>query len=161
VFSKNNGRPVFSRNSALPAFSKPHELPAFSNFGPKREAPHLALGREGEKLAALHLRRLGYRILHRNFRGPHASEIDLVCRHGKTLVFVEVKTRSSEDYGRPFDAIGKKKRRRIIRGAMAWLRMLDMPDITFRFDAVEVLAGEPPTVRVIESAFTLPSNYYY
>jgi len=119
------------------------------------------LGREGEKLAARHLRRNGYKILYRNFRGHGAGEIDIVCRHGETLVFVEVKTRGSEDFGPPFDAVDKKKRRRIVRGAMAWLRMLDMPDITFRFDVVEVIAGNPPEIRIIENAFSLPSNYYY
>lgn len=140
---------------------EPHELPAFANFGRKAEAAHLSFGREGEKLAARHLRRHGYKILYRNFRGPGASEIDLVCRHGEVLVFVEVKARSSEDYGRPFDAIDRKKRRLLVRAAIAWLRMLDMPDITFRFDAVEVIAGVPPEIRIIENAFTLPSNYFY
>ena len=58
-------------------------------------------------------------------------------------------------------AVDHKKRRRIARGGMAWLRMLDLPDITFRFDVVEVVAAMPPEIRVIENAFTLPSNYYY
>jgi len=77
------------------------------------------------------------------------------------LVFVEVKTRSDEAFGRPIAAVDRKKRRRIARGAMAWLRMLDMPDLTFRFDVVEVVIAKPPEIRVIENAFSLPSNYYY
>ena len=117
------------------------------------EAPHILLGREGEDLAARHLRACGYKILRRNFRAPHGGEVDIVCRHGKELVFVEVKTRSSE--------VNQKKRRLIIRGAMKWLRMLDMPDITFRFDVVEVLTAPPGEVRVIENAFQLPDNYSY
>ena len=125
------------------------------------EAPHLVLGRRGEKLATRHLRQRKYKILHRNFRGSSGGEIDLVCRHGDTLVFVEVKTRSCEEFGRPLAAVDAKKRRRIVKGAMTWLRMLDLPDITFRFDVVEVLAAHPPEIRVIESAFGLPSNYYY
>jgi putative endonuclease len=125
------------------------------------KAPHLALGRKGEKLAARHLRRQKYKVLYRNFHGSSGGEIDLVCRHGDALVFVEVKTRSSEDFGRPFDAVDSKKRGRIVKGAMTWLRMLDMPDITFRFDVVEVLVSHPPEIRVIENAFGLPSNYYY
>ena len=87
------------------------------------EAPHILLGREGEDIAARHLRACGYKILRRNFRAPHGGEVDIVCRHGKELVFVEVKTRSSEEFGRPFDAVDQKKRRLIIRGAMKWLRM--------------------------------------
>jgi putative endonuclease len=112
-------------------------------------------------LAARHLSRHGYKILFRNFRGGQGGEIDLVCRHGQTLVFIEVKTRSTEDFGRPMDAVDRKKRRRIARGAMAWLRMLDLPDLTFRFDIVEVLVAETIEIRVIENAFGLPSNYYY
>ena len=125
------------------------------------EAPHLRLGREGEDIAARHLRAHGYKILRRNFRAPHGGEVDLVCRHGKELVFVEVKTRSSEEFGRPFDAVDQKKRRLIIRGAMKGLRLLDMPDITFRFDVVEVLTTPPAEVRILENAFQLPDDYAY
>ena len=125
------------------------------------EAPHIRLGREGEDIAARHLRRSGYKILRRNFRAPHGGEVDIVCRHGRERVFGEVKTRSSEEFGRPFDAVDQKKRRLIIRGAMKWLRLLDMPDITFRFDVVEVLTAPPGEVRIIENAFQLPDNYSY
>ncbi len=126
-------------------------------------ATHLALGRRGEKLAAQELRRSGYKILAYNFRGRQGGEIDLVCREREsdTLVFIEVKTRSSEAFGRPIDAVDKKKRRRIVKGAMAWLRMLDMPDIRFRFDVVEVIAGPSPEIRVIKNAFGLPSEILY
>jgi putative endonuclease len=112
-------------------------------------------------MAARHLSRLGYKVLYRNFRSGKGGEIDLVCRHGADLVFVEVKTRSNEDFGRPFDMVDEKKRRRLVRGAMTWLRMLDRPNLTFRFDVVEVLASEPPSIRVIENAFHTPANYYY
>lgn len=127
------------------------------------EAPHLELGRLGEERAAAYLERHGYKILRKNFRAPRGGEIDLVCRDKKhnELVFVEVKTRTSEAFGRPFDAVDQKKRRLIIRGAMAWLRMLDMPDITFRFDVVEVIDSTPPEIRVLENAFQLPDWYSY
>ncbi len=127
------------------------------------EAPHIALGRHGEKLAAAHLRQHGHKILFRNFRGPHGGEVDIVCRdkpHNE-LVFVEVKTRSNENFGRPIDAVDRKKRRLILRGAMTWLKMLDLPDITFRFDVVEVVMTEPPEIRHIENAFQLPDDYSY
>ena len=135
-----------------------HGLPVFST---EPLAPHLALGRQGERLASRHLQRQGYKLLYRNFRAGKAGEIDLVCRHGDVLVFVEVKTRSDEIFGRPIAAVDRKKRRRIARGAMAWLRMLAMPNLTFRFDVVEIVIAKPPEIRVIENAFTLPSNYYY
>ena len=115
-------------------------------FSSPPETPHLALGRAGEKLAAKHLQTNGHKILYRNFRAPHGGEIDIVCRdkrHGE-LVFVEVKARSSEDFGRPLDAVDRRKRRLILRGAMTWLKMLDMPDIVFRFDVVEVVMSGAP-----------------
>lgn len=127
------------------------------------EAPHLALGRQGERIAERHLKANRHKILYRNFRAPHGGELDLVCRdkrHGE-LVFVEVKTRTSEDYGRPLDAVDQKKRQLILRGAMAWLKMLEMPDITFRFDVIEVVMIAPPEIRHIENAFQLPANYSY
>ncbi len=131
--------------------------------GKPPEAPHLTLGRLGERLAARHLRRQRYKILYRNFRGARGGEIDLVCRDRTcdALVFVEVKTRSTEDFGRPLDAVDQKKQRRIIRGAMAWLRMLDHPEIPFRFDVVEVVMRAPPEIRVVTNAFNLPEGYYY
>ncbi len=127
------------------------------------EPDHLALGRRGEDLAAAHLRQNGFKILRRNFRAPRGGEVDIVCRdlRHNELVFVEVKTRTTEDFGRPLDAVDQKKRRLLIRGAMTWLRLLDMPDITFRFDVVEVIDSTPPEIRRMENAFQLPDSYSY
>lgn len=125
------------------------------------EAAHIALGQQGEYLAAQFLRRHGHSILYRNFRAPHGGEVDIVCRDKKhsELVFVEVKTRSSEAFGAPAEAVNQKKRRLIIRGAMQWLRMLDKPEITYRFDIVEVVNGPPLEIRHIQNAFPVPANY--
>ncbi len=128
---------------------------------PDSSKGHLALGQWGEDLAARHLKRRGWKILRRNFRAPGGGEVDLVCRDGDTLVFAEVKTRRSEEMGRPLDAVDGKKQRLIRQGALCWLRLLEMPDITFRFDVIEVLATDPVEVRVIESAFTLPNPLRY
>lgn len=124
---------------------------------------HLALGRRGEKLAARFLRREGFKVLYRNFRGGHGGEIDLVCREGDTLIFVEVKTRTREDFGRPLEAVNLKKQRRISLGAFAWLRMLGNPDILFRFDVVEVVIAEGalPRIELVRDAFRLPEPYLY
>src|SRR4051794_9504597 len=99
-----------------------------SVFAPSKAA-HLERGASGEKLACRFLKRNGYKILYRNFRGRSGGEIDIVSRDGDTLAFIEVKTRSSEDFGRPFETIRSEQRHRISRGALAWLRMLDNPDI--------------------------------
>src|SRR2546421_5263268 len=101
---------------------------------------HLRLGTRGESLACRFLRRNGYKVLYRNFKGRTGGEIDVVCRDHETLVFVEVKTRRSEDLRRPFEDIKSFQKRQISRGALAWLRMLDDPEIPFRFDVVEVIA---------------------
>ena len=125
--------------------------------------PHLRLGKRGENLACQFLRKNGYKILYRNFRGRTGGEIDIVCRDRDTLVFVEVKTRSGEDFGRPFEAIDRDQRKRISRGGLAWLRLLDDPDILFRFDVVEVIIAEgaEPRLELIQNAFSLPEPYIY
>ena len=132
-------------------------------FLSSRTPSHLVLGQAGEKLAVRYLKKNGHKILFRNFRAPHGGEVDIVCRDKRhdELVFVEVKTRTSENFGRPFDAVDRKKRRLILRGAMTWLRMLDMPDIVFRFDVIEVVMTSPPAIRHIENAFRMPDNYSY
>jgi len=108
-------------------------------------------------------RRHGYKILYRNFRGRRGGEIDIVCRDRDTLVFVEVKTRAGEDFGRPIDAVDREKQIRISRGGLAWLRLLDNPDILFRFDVVEVLLSDDakPRLELIQNAFQLPKPYIY
>ncbi len=124
---------------------------------------HLRLGTRGEKLAARHLRRQGFKVLYRNFRGRQGGEIDLVCRDRDTLVFVEVKTRTREDYGRPLEAVHRDQQRRISRGALAWLRLLGNPDVLFRFDVVEIVMAEgaPPRAELIQNAFQLSEPYLY
>src|SRR4030095_4262753 len=116
-----------------------------SRFLPSKispQPPHPRRAAHGEKLASRFLRSRGCKILYRNFKGRSGGEIDIVCRDRDTLVFVEVKTRPREDFGRPITAVDRQKRKRISRGALNWLRMLDNPDILFRFDVVEVLVTE-------------------
>jgi putative endonuclease len=131
----------------------------FSRSNPE----HLRLGTRGERLAARFLRQNGYKILYRNFRGRSGGEIDLVCRDGDTLVFVEVKTRTREEFGRPFDAVSREKQKRISRGGLAWLRLLDNPEILFRFDVVEVIIApqEKPRLELLRDAFVLSEPYIY
>ena len=135
----------------------------FSRWRRSAKSGHLRRGQRGEKLACRYLKRTGYKILLRNFRGRSGGEIDVVCRDRDTLVFVEVKTRAREDFGRPFSAVDREKQKRISRGALAWLRMLDNPDILFRFDVVEVLVTEDasPRIELIRNAFPLSKPYLY
>jgi putative endonuclease len=135
-----------------------------SRFSRSKElSEHLRLGARGEKLACAFLRRKGYRILYRNFRARHGGEVDIVCRDRDTLVFVEVKTRTREDFGRPVEAVNAAKRKLIARGALAWLQLLDNPDIFVRFDVVEIVLAEDgqPRFELIRDAFPLPAPYTY
>lgn len=127
------------------------------------DADHIALGQWGEDIAVKYLRRNRHKILHRNFRAPHGGEVDIVARDKRNneLVFIEVKTRSTEIFGRPADAVDRHKQALILRGAMKWLRMLEMPDITYRFDIVEVIIGPPREVRQIENAFHPTETFTY
>jgi putative endonuclease len=120
------------------------------------------LGRVGEDFAARHLKRSRYKVLYRNFRAPGGGEIDIVCRDLETneLVFVEVKTRQTREFGNPSEAVNKQKQELIARGAIAWLRMLDFPEIRYRFDIVEVIiTPNQREAEIIKSAFTLPELY--
>ena len=135
-----------------------------SRFSRSKElSDHLRLGARGEKLACEFLRRRGYKILYRNFRARRGGEVDVICRDNDTLVFVEVKTRTGEDFGRPFEAVNVAKQRLISRGALAWLQLLDNPDILFRFDVVEIILAEgaQPRIELLRDAFKLPSPYIY
>lgn len=122
-----------------------------------------AVGVEGERLAAIYLRAEGMKILWRNFRAPTGGEVDIVARDRKTLVFAEVKTRTSLAYGRPIEAVTMEKRYLITRGALEWLRMLDYAPRSFRFDVVEVLLadGEAPKLNLVRAAFELPEPFLY
>ena len=123
--------------------------------------PRHSLGRRGERLAEKFLRRHGCKVLHRNFRAKGGGEVDLVLRDiaENTLVFAEVKTRTSDEGGRPADAVDFAKEALIARGARAWLRLLDRPEVNFRFDIVEVVIGAgKPRINVIKSAFLLPEE---
>jgi putative endonuclease len=135
---------------------------SFSSASAEENAAH-ALGRRGENLAAEHLRRNGYKVLYRNFRRKDGGEVDIVCRDTRSgeLVFIEVKTRQTRDYGAPSHAVNGEKRDLIARGAIAWLRLLGWPEVRFRFDIVEVVANGSgkPEITVVENAFALPEPY--
>ena len=137
-----------------------------NRFSPSKESSrpeHLRRGTSGEKLACRFLRRNGYKILYRNFKGRTGGEIDIVCRDNDTLVFVEVKARTRDDFGRPLEAVDRQKQQLISRGGLAWLRLLDNPDTLFRFDIVEVIfePDSKPHLELIKNAFQLSAPYIY
>lgn len=123
---------------------------------------HLRRGRLGERAARKHLRRLGLKFLLANFRSSR-GEIDLVFRDRDCLVFVEVKTRSSEDWTRPSAAVDSRKRRLLSQAALDYLKLLRHPQIKTRFDIVEVLLrdGDVCEVRHLPNTFALSAPYRY
>lgn len=116
----------------------------------------------GEQQAERFLRRKGLHILGRRVRIGRRDEIDLIARHDRTLIFVEVKTRRGEEYGRPADAVDRAKKRAMSRAAVAYLKTLRYPAMYLRFDVIEVIGeerGASPTIRHIENAFPLDNRY--
>jgi putative endonuclease len=99
--------------------------------------PTLSLGRGGERLAARFLRRHGYRVLVRSYRCA-LGEIDLVARQNELVVFVEVKTRASNQFGEPWEAVTARKRRQVTRAAVHYLKAARLTHAPVRFDIVAI-----------------------
>lgn len=115
------------------------------------QAPHLSTGLNGEDLAADHLREKGYLILQRNLRMGKA-EIDIIARKDGILVFVEVKTRTNDNFGYPEEFVNRRKQRMILNAADSYiLRSGWQEDI--RFDIIAITMTNPPELFHIEDAF--------
>jgi len=109
------------------------------------------LAREGEEIATKYLQKLGYKIIDRNFRARN-TEIDIVAVYNNTLVFIEVKTRSSNKFGTPFEQITYLKLKSLIKAAQHYkLTHQELPDL-MRIDAVSVqFDSEEPKVEHIQN----------
>lgn len=106
-----------------------------------------ALGRRGEEIAARYLASRGLAIVERNWRCPQ-GEIDVIARDGGELVFVEVKTRSSVEFGHPLESITPVKLARLRRLAAAWCDAHPGGYDTIRIDAIAVIAPRVGDVEV-------------
>jgi putative endonuclease len=124
--------------------------------------PHLRHGQLGERAAKKHLQRQGLKFLTANFRTAR-GEIDLVMRDKDCLAFVEVKTRSSEEWVRPAAAVDAERRRRLTRAGLDYLRLLKQPPVKVRFDIVEVLLldGAVREVRHLPNSFQMERPFRY
>jgi putative endonuclease len=114
------------------------------------------LGEKGEELAAAFLRRRGYSLLVRNYRCL-CGEIDLIARDRDTVVFVEVKGKSSARFGSPLEAVTAHKRRRLVRAAAYYLTSCGLSKALTRFDVVGVrwTAEGTPEIAIVKDAFRL------
>ena len=114
-----------------------------------------AFGGQGEADARSFLEQKGAKILEMNYRRP-TGEIDIIARAGRTVVFVEVKRRSSLRYGWPGEAVNRQKQQHILRTAQLYLQEKRLADVPVRFDVIEILPGE---IRHIENAFDAEAIY--
>ena len=115
------------------------------------------LGDRGEKIAAKLLRKQGYRIIEKNYHS-RLGEIDIVAKEDESIVFVEVKTRCSTDFGLPEEALSYDKRRRLSKLALGYLAHRRIEDTNCRFDVVSILmdnnrANKVKHIKLIKNAF--------
>jgi len=116
--------------------------------------PEAALGRRGEDLAHRYLERAGFRVLARNYRpGGGESEVDIVARDGDIIVFIEVKARTSADFGSPDRAIGEEKRKHILRAAHRYAARAGIKWDHVRFDTISIVFSRPPSIVHQQDAF--------
>ncbi len=117
----------------------------------------LRVGAEGERAAKAFLLAAGYRILYENYSTP-LGEIDLVAKEGDVVVFVEVKARTSREFGPPQSSVTLTKQRQIVKAAGLFLEREGLGEAACRFDVVAVtFAGrgvERPEIVLIREAFT-------
>jgi putative endonuclease len=112
------------------------------------------IGDMGENLAVKKLKRMGYKIIERNFL-TKTGEIDIIARDGKYLVFVEVRVRNNGQFGSGAETVDKIKQRKIIRTSLCYLQRTNSLDVPVRFDVVSIsdLYAKNPSVEVIQNAF--------
>lgn len=112
-----------------------------------------ALGSKGEDLAIQFLKKKGYRIIYRNYK-TSVGEIDIIARDGNTIVFVEVKTRTDDSFGYPFEAVNKKKRQKLKNLALLYLKR-QVRESPVRFDVLSIFYadGKEQKIEHIKDAF--------
>ncbi len=115
------------------------------------------VGSRYEDLAAGWLAGKGYKIAERSFSCP-MGEVDIIAEQGGDLVFVEVKARRGESYGRPFEAVTRAKQAKIAKAALVYIKSKGLKPAGIRFDVVSIKMGSEP--ELIKNAFEAPGYYY-
>jgi putative endonuclease len=122
--------------------------------------PAESLGQRGERAAAKFLKRKRYKILHRGYR-ILGGELDIVAVDGRTVVFVEVKTRVTHDAGHPAEAVDLHKQQQLTQLALAYLRRYHLLDYSARFDVVAITWPpnlKRPVIEHFKNAFEATGN---
>lgn len=115
--------------------------------------PDLASGRRGEDLAHRHLQSLGYQVVARNWRARSGPEVDLIARDGEILVFVEVKSRKTDEFGSPDRAIDREKELRLLRAAREYTRRAGADWSRVRFDIINIVFSDPTHIEIRRDVF--------
>ncbi len=121
------------------------------------------LGQLGEDAAARHLKRGGYRVLSRG-HDSHLGELDIIAVDGRTIVFVEVKTRRTGDAGHPAEAVDLHKQRRMTRAALGFMRSNGLLEYAARFDVVAITwpaDTRRPMIEHFKNAFSPPDQHQF
>lgn len=122
----------------------------------------IARGNIGESLADSFLKKMGYRILEKNYR-TRFGEIDIIGNDNGCIAFIEVRARSGGNFGRPEESIGPRKQNQIARSALMYIksRRLENEDCRFDVVCVENVNSRSPEIRLIKNAFGLNARYRY
>jgi putative endonuclease len=120
-----------------------------------KDMRRIRTGKRGEDLAAAHLRKAGYQIVAQNYRCLY-GEVDIIARDGGTIVFVEVKSRKSEKFGPPQEAVGLEKRKKLSRISLHYLQQKRLEAFNARYDVVSVrMSPDGDRIDLIRNAFDL------
>ncbi|ABR48890.1 protein of unknown function UPF0102 [Alkaliphilus metalliredigens QYMF] len=111
-----------------------------------------SLGELGERIIGQYLEKKGYRLIETNYR-TKLGEIDIIAYKGTIIAFVEVKTRRSQSYGMPCEAVNWQKQQRLHRVASHYIARKGLINYDFRFDVAEVIIGKEKKIHYINNAF--------
>jgi putative endonuclease len=122
---------------------------------------NIRLGKAGEDAAAGFLEKNGYRILGKNIKS-NLGEIDIVALDKETVCFIEVKTRTSDAYGFPGEAVSRVKQRHMAKAALSFLKARGLLERKARFDVISILySAKAPKIDLIKNAFELDPDFTY
>ena len=111
---------------------------------------NIIIGNKGEELACEYLKKKGYKIIERNWHYSKNAEIDIIADDNGTLVFIEVKTRTTLNYGHPFESITQSKIQKIHKGILGYLNQIDKKYKSYRFDGIAIIGLENPSIEHIK-----------
>lgn len=122
---------------------------------------NIYLGKSGEEIAVGFLKENGYKILSQNYK-TKLGEIDIIAKDEDTLAFIEVKTRHTDKFGKPCEAISGAKQRQISKAALMFLKENKFLDRKARFDVVSIMySQDKPKLDLIKNAFELDERFTY